>query len=435
MRRQGSSIPAFLLILIAVGVFGALIWSNAQPAPPLRVIVPTQSQPTPEANAWESILREGFGSESTPLPTVAIPTAVFVPPTLAAAQINSAAISPGEVGGANPEGTVIAFSAAATPTRPAPTAEPLTTSIPVTAQNVTSAPAEWRPPPLIPPISRDPLGRDHFWFVRPVDSNANNEGLFYYAYGSDGPENAWRIHAGIDMPNPIGETVRAAGSGTVVWAADGLRVEGGVFQNTQSYGNVVVIQHDFGYNGYPLYTLYAHLSAVLVLRGQTVSAGDAIGLVGNTGRVTGPHVHFEVRMGEQPYYGDGESVPGYGSTYNPVLWMVSYVGTGVIAGRVTDFGGREVQDADVTIRDWARGLVADTTTTYIYQNTGVDVNPDPVWRENFVVGDLPAGRYEVIASIGGERVSQIVNVVEGTTTFVELSPRGPAVEPTAEPSS
>jgi hypothetical protein len=51
----------------------------------------------------------------------------------------------------------------------------------------------------------------------------------------------------------------------------------------------------------------------------------------------------------------------------------------------------------------------------------VDVNPDPNWGENFVIGDVPVGRHEVVADIGGQRVSVIVNVVEGTTTFVELT--------------
>ena len=73
---------------------------------------------------------------------------------------------------------------------------------------------------------------------------------------------------------------------TVIWAADGLRVEeDGFFQNTPSYGNVIVIQHDFGYRGQALYTLYAHLSGVLVRRGDRVEARDAIGLVGQSGRV------------------------------------------------------------------------------------------------------------------------------------------------------
>jgi murein DD-endopeptidase MepM/ murein hydrolase activator NlpD len=409
-------LPALILVLLALGAFGALVYSNAQPAPALRVIVPTEAIPTAVDNSWVSILEAGFGSDSTPLPTIPIPTAGFVPPTLEAVPAALTPFSPMDVGGS----TALTFSVGATPTQALPTAAPLATAQPVTQQYVTQPPSAWKPPPLIPPLSRDPLGRDHFWFIRPVDSSANNAGLFYYPYGSDGPENLWRIHAGIDMPNPIGETVRAAGSGIVVWAADGLRTAGGAFQDTYSYGNVVVIQHDFGWRGRPLYTLYAHLSAVLVVPQQTVSAGDAIGLVGNTGRVTGPHVHFEVRMGDQNNLALG-AVPGYGNTFNPALWMVPYVGRGVIAGRLTNAANELIMDADITVREVARGLVVDTTTTYIFRGTAVDVNSDPVWNENFVVADVPVGRYDVIANVNGERVIERVNVLEGTTTFVELS--------------
>jgi hypothetical protein len=109
-----------------------------------------------------------------------------------------------------------------------------------------------------------------------------------------------------------------------------------------------------------------------------------------------------------------------------MLWMVPYVGTGVIAGRVVDFRGDMVQDVTVTVNRWATGLVQDTSSTYIFENNGLDVNTDPNWDENFVVGDLPVGRYEVVVTIDGERVSKLVDVLEGTTSFVELAPRQPA---------
>ena len=418
MRRERGGLPAIVLIVLALGGFGAILAMNAQPTPPMVAVIPTQEQPTQEGNAWQAILRAGFGSNSTPLPTVALPTADYAPPTLERnSDSNLVPIEPAEVDG-GVLSTFTPFSAAVTPTLPAPTAALVATDVPVTAQVVTQPPAVWQPPPLIPPLSRDPLGRDHYWLQRPVDSNATNFGLFYYPYGSDGPEREapWRIHSGIDMPNPIGETVRAAGSGTVVWAADGLRVESGIFQNTYSYGNVVMIQHDFGYRGQPLYTVYAHLSAVLVTPGQFVNAGDVIGLVGESGRVSGPHVHFEVRLGSDRY----------AATVNPVLWMVPYVGTGVIAGRVVDANGDLLQDHVVTIRDWGTGLVTDATTTYIYREEGSNVNADPIWQENFVVGDVPTGRYEVITQINGERIAKIVEVLEGTTTFIDLAPVQPA---------
>ncbi len=405
MRGHNGGWSALFLVLIALGGFGFMVWMNAQPAPAYRTIIPTEQQPTDDAAAWQKILRAGFGNNSTPLPTVAPFATLFAPPTLVlSGDTNLVPIAPVQVS----SDLQPTLNAIVTPTRPAPTLPPATDLPAVTAQSVTRPPAVWQPPPLIPPISRDPLGRDHYWFMRPVDSNATNYGLFSYPYGSRGPqrENPWRVHHGIDMPNPIGETVRAAGSGVVQWAGSG-------FQNTSSYGNVVFIQHDFGYRGQPLYTLYAHLSAVLVVPGQMVSAGDPIALVGNTGRVSGPHVHFEVRMGRD----------NYGSTYNPVLWMVPYVAHGVIAGRVTGLRGEMLQDQTITVRDWRTGMVTDTTTTYIFEDTGSDVNPDPVWKENFAVGDVPVGRYEVIANIDGLRVSQIVDVLEGTTAFVELTAR------------
>lgn len=417
MSRQ-RGIPTLLLLAVVLGGFGALLWANAAPAPVLQPVIPTDLVPTEDPNSWQNILRAGFGSNSTPLPTVAIPAEQFIPPTLPrSGDADAVPIEPGALADSAALPTFAPLSAV-TPTPPLPTAVSLAFDAPITVQAVTRPPSVWRPPPLVPPLSRDPLGRDHYWFQRPVDSNANNSSLFYYPYGSDGPErdNPWRIHNGIDMPNPVGETVRAAGSGRVVWAA------GGVFQNSPSYGNVVAVEHDFGYRGQPLYTIYAHLSAVLVANGQQVNAGDVIGLVGQTGRVSGPHVHFEVRMGENHYR----------ATYNPLLWMVPYVGHGVIAGRVTNAAGKLLMDHEITVRRWATGLVHDTTTSYIYLYNGLDVNADPEWGENFVVGDVPVGRYEVIANIDSERVVQIVDVVEGTTVFVELQPR--RAEPTAPPS-
>lgn len=421
MQKSGNSVPVFLLVVIVLAGFGLLLWMNSRPVPAVQVLVPTVVTPTDDANAWESVLRDGFGSNSTPLPTVAIPTGEFVPPTVAFnADVDLSPLAPNEVeytGLATLTPTVLAV----TPTRP-PRPTELSTNIPLTEQSVTRPPSDWSPPPLQPPISRDPYGRDHYWLVRPVDSNGANYGLSYYPYGSDGnEENPLRVHHGIDMSNPIGQPVRAAGSGTIAWAADGLRTEGAIFENSPSYGNVIVIEHDFGYRGQPLYTIYAHLSAALVRRDQYVEAGEVIGLVGNTGRVTGPHVHFEVRMGENRY----------AATYNPVLWVVPYVGHGVIAGRVTDRSGERVDDAPITIRNWANGLVAETTTTYVFLDTGFDVNSDPLWQENFAVADIPVGRYEVIANINGERVSQVINVLEGMTSFVDLSPPDEPVQEVA----
>ncbi len=83
-------------------------------------------------------------------------------------------------------------------------------------------------------------------------------------------------HAGVDFPAPTGTPVFAAQSGKVVLA-----------ENLYYSGNTVVLDHGFG-----IYTLYAHLSAIVVAAGQNVKTDTEIGKVGATGRVTGPHLHW-----------------------------------------------------------------------------------------------------------------------------------------------
>jgi len=92
---------------------------------------------------------------------------------------------------------------------------------------------------------------------------------------------AGRFHAGIDLSAPLGTTVAAARPGRVTWA--GWR-DGG-------WGNLVVVAHGDGVR-----SLYAHLDSIDVRLGQLVAAGARIGGVGQTGRATGPHLHFEIRL-------------------------------------------------------------------------------------------------------------------------------------------
>jgi hypothetical protein len=134
-------------------------------------------------------------------------------------------------------------------------------------------------------------------------------------------------------------------------------------------------------------------------------------------------VHFEVRLEENTY----------GSAYNPALWMAPYVGRGTVAGRVVDARGNFIDDADVTL--FLAGTPRDVTTTYVFRGSGSQVNPDPVWNENFVFSDVPVGRYEVVTNINGLRVSEVITVREGVTTFVELKPADdvPPPAPTGTP--
>jgi murein DD-endopeptidase MepM/ murein hydrolase activator NlpD len=88
------------------------------------------------------------------------------------------------------------------------------------------------------------------------------------------------FHAGIDIDAPIGTPVRAAADGDVT--AAGMNA---------GYGREIMLDH-----GHDVLTLYGHLSAIAVVVGQHVIRGQVIGYVGQTGRATGPHLHYEVRV-------------------------------------------------------------------------------------------------------------------------------------------
>ncbi len=99
-----------------------------------------------------------------------------------------------------------------------------------------------------------------------------------YGYRRDPFTGKRAFHTGIDLANRVGAKVLAAREGKVDFVG-----------SRAGYGNVVIISHSFGYR-----TVYAHLSSASVKRGQSVTRGQTIGYIGNTGRSTGPHLHFEV---------------------------------------------------------------------------------------------------------------------------------------------
>ena len=105
-----------------------------------------------------------------------------------------------------------------------------------------------------------------------------------FGYRSDPFDGDAAFHAGLDFKAPFGAPVFAAAWGRVAFVGQ-----------RNGYGNVVEIDHGNG-----LLTRYAHMSAFHARAGQPVRAGEVIGAVGSTGRSTGPHLHFEVRLNGQP---------------------------------------------------------------------------------------------------------------------------------------
>ena len=277
---------------------------------------------------------------------------------------------------------------------PTPTIEPFRFDLPAPGAAPVSG---WRPPLYPVPWAISPY--DHFYFARPIGADQVNWPLADYRYGAifDPPF----IHTGVDIDAPEGTPILAAGPGTVVWADWGLLHEA-PGDRSDPYGQAVVIRMDFGYQGQQLYSVYAHMSKILSLEGQHVNTGEVIGLVGSTGHVTGPHVHFEIRLGQNSFY----------YTYNPELWMAPPEGWGVLVGRITDTGNNTLQQLEVYVKNTTTNVVR-LIKTY---GPG-PVNHDPVYNENMVLGDLPAGLYKITFIYKGKEQQEWLYINGGQVTY------------------
>lgn len=256
--------------------------------------------------------------------------------------------------------------------------------------------SSWRPP--LYPTPWVPTKFDHFYFVRPIAANEINWPLADYRYGGNFlPE---VIHTGIDIPAETGTPVIAAGSGRVIWAGYGLF--SGKKNLDDPYGLAIAIKHDFGYRGESLFTIYGHLQQCDVIAGQEVDVGEQIGLVGQTGKVTGAHLHFEVRLGKNQFY----------LSRNPELWLAPPQGWGVLAARILTTGGTPLYDQVITVR--SRNQEQSWKVKTYGKGTVVS---DAYYDENLVLGDLPAGHYEIWIPYAGSTYNLELQVRAGMVSF------------------
>jgi hypothetical protein len=152
--------------------------------------------------------------------------------------------------------------------------------------------------------------------------------------------------------------------------------------------------------------LYGHLSEIQVNVGQRVRAGDVIGLVGATGIAEGPHLHMEVRYGENDYR----------ATVNPLLWLPPFEGHGTLAGRVTLPDGSPVVEARLLLFRVGSTVPVREVVTYPDRL----VNPDPAWGENLATGDLRAGEWYLQMTRFGRTYVEPFTIHSGQTTWVEI---------------
>jgi murein DD-endopeptidase MepM/ murein hydrolase activator NlpD len=121
--------------------------------------------------------------------------------------------------------------------------------------------------------------------IQPVSNKDLRRLSSFFGYRMDPFYKVMKHHEGVDFSAPVGTDIYATGDGVVVEVGGTKR----------GYGNSVMIDHGFGYT-----TFYAHCSKVIVKKGQQIKRGQIIAKVGNTGKSTAPHLHYEVHKNNKP---------------------------------------------------------------------------------------------------------------------------------------
>ncbi len=225
-----------------------------------------------------------------------------------------------------------------------------------------------------------------------------------YPYGST-QGGARPVHLGVEFVNQRGTAVYASLAGMVVFAGEDDETLLGPRLNY--YGNAVIIAHDVeSLAGEQVYTLYGHLGSIAVEAGQQVDDLELIGSIGSSGIAIGAHLHFEVRA---------SNPLDYRATRNPALWLQHHDGRGLLIGAVQDEAGEFIYEKRLVLRNHERKREVFTYASPL-------VNPDTFWGENFSIGDVRAGEYQlvILSDAGGIAYREMVIVEPQHTTFVTV---------------
>ena len=252
---------------------------------------------------------------------------------------------------------------------------------------------------------------DHFWVESAfLDTSYNREAAPSYQFGSTAG-GSYRPHHGLDIANSWGTPVRAGTTGTVVFAGLDDPIPMGPYPNF--YGNTVVVKLDrrlpVAGGELDAFLLYGHLSRVTVEQGQHVEPSEVVGEVGMSGIAIGPHLHVEMRVGENTYQ----------NSVNAYLWLKPAPGNGVVAVRLVTADGRSWPGVRLTLARFENGRAVWGRAIETYLDNE-NIGPNPSWGENGAMGDVPAGYYVLIGNVNGEAVRAEFFVRDGQTTFVEI---------------
>jgi murein DD-endopeptidase MepM/ murein hydrolase activator NlpD len=397
MERSRKIVSAGIILVILLPLTW-LAWTN-QPNSKSE-----ESKPIAEVNAVAA--QNLTGAEQSPLNTLEPTTSPSPIPTT----IPTNSSSP------PPSLTPIPTSTA-TP-MPTPTSSPMAspTPSPVIVQDTVDRTCP-NPAPLRPEYNRyfvparswpEPTnnGASHFWLFHPFEGGGRLLFTDWFPYGYDAG-GRYLIHNGLDVAEPFGTPILAMADGTVVVAGDDFnRLYG---WRCDWYGHLVVLELDQRWLDQPVYLLYGHVLEIAVEVGQHVNRGEQVAEVGIGGAATIPHLHFEVRVGSNEF----------SSTRNPLLWVHPPTTRGLIVGRIVDPEGRPWQGVAINALGKSEGTENYTTWSYLGDPQNL-INPDEIYAENFVFGDVRPGRYEIYVLLQGQAYKVEVEVTAGELTTVEI---------------
>ncbi len=243
-----------------------------------------------------------------------------------------------------------------------------------------------------------------FRLSRPVKDNIQANGS--YLYGEPNLSNPSYAHLGIDYSIRY-DTVYSASDGIVYFVGYNPNDTINGYEPGGA-GNYIIVQSIW--NNKYLFLLYMHLQRPLVAQGQQVFRNQPIAISGNTGNSTGPHLHFELRLGSVSY-----STPR--SRRNPELWC-AISGMGAIYGKVPSASN----NTRVDIYPDPKPRPPYTTFSYAltYNFNDPYIGSDDVYQENYAIGDVKPGTYTITALNGLYRrvvtvqPNQVVNADQAT---------------------
>ncbi len=292
---------------------------------------------------------------------------------------------------------------------------------PMATLSATPTPASLPVQPLNPPAVDETkavcdddwcLFDDKFILAYPIQSTPQHNIDRSYTYGSTQGRNR-ETHHGVEFPFAYGTPVLTAADGRVIIAGNDTKKAVGLYPGF--YGNLIIIEHQIGENQKRYFSLYAHLSEVLVKENTLVKAGEVIGKVGASGSAIGSHLHFEIRSGQNTY----------DHSVNPVLWLKPLIDhtinqqTGTLV--LQNASNIDLHTQQVVIEQLGDNNIV--KNVYYGETYAADIAQDPYYNEIFGLSELLPGEYRLSVNYQGVVLKQLFTIFPGKLTLLPL--KGP----------